>query len=262
MADEDGTESARRVADILIAVSEARGPVGVNELARRTAMSPTVAHRILRALVSRFLVEQDPETSQYSVGSAAILFGGQAIAHTNLRDVARPTLDRLMRQTGQTATLSALAGTRRSYLDQVLPDAEMKFSVELGQPYSLRIGSSGRVMLAHLASGVVRSILETPVPAEHGPEAAVDTDDLLRRLDEVRKRGVAISHGERISGAAGVAAVIHGPHANVVGAVNIVGPTSQFTDAALPGFIRSTQEAAAAIERDLRDASLPQRSRA
>jgi IclR family acetate operon transcriptional repressor len=249
----NGTESARRVADVLLGIAEAGEPIGVNDLARRTRLSPAVVHRIVRALGSRDLVEQDPQSQRYSVGSAAILLGAQALARTNLRDIARPALERLMRQTRQTATLSVLVGTQRTYVDQVLPDSEMRFSVETGRPYSLQVGSSGRIMLAYLPETIARSILGANVEESAGSEAAASLDDTLAKLRQVRAEGAAVSRGERIPGAAGVAAAIRNERGSVIGAINIVGPIHEFGEDVLPRLIQQTREAAGAVEEILRD---------
>ncbi|MEO3943375.1 IclR family transcriptional regulator [Paenarthrobacter nicotinovorans] len=248
MSTDAGTESARRVADILIALGDAYGPIGVNELARRAGLSPTVAHRILRALMSRSLVAQNPASQQYSLGLGAAFLSSNQMTHNSFRDLARPMLERLGAETGQTATLSVLGGLRRMYVDQVLPDSEMKMSVELGRPYGLHLGSTGRAILAGLPDATIDDALELSPWSDAVAPQPFDKKAFMRRVEEVRQTGVAVSRGERIPGAAGVAAAIHDATGRVTGAVNILGPVHEFTDVKVKEFRRAVIKAASNIE--------------
>ncbi|WP_051421486.1 IclR family transcriptional regulator [Paenarthrobacter nicotinovorans] len=248
MSTDAGTESARRVADILIALGDAYGPIGVNELARRAGLSPTVAHRILRALMSRSLVAQNPASQQYSLGLGAAFLSSNQMTHNSFRDLARPMLERLGAETGQTATLSVLGGLRRMYVDQVLPDSEMKMSVELGRPYGLHLGSTGRAILAGLPDATIDDALELSPWSDAVAPQPFDKKAFMRRVEEVRQTGVAVSRGERIPGAAGVAAAIHDETGRVTGAVNILGPVHEFTDVKVKEFRRAVIKAASNIE--------------
>jgi IclR family acetate operon transcriptional repressor len=248
MSTDTGTESARRVADILIALGDAYGPIGVNELARRAGLSPTVAHRILRALMSRSLVAQNPASQQYSLGLGAAFLSSNQMTRNSFRDLARPTLERLGAETGQTATLSVLGGLRRMYVDQVLPDSEMKMSVELGRPYGLHLGSTGRAILAGLPDASIEKALELSPWGDAVSPGPFDKGAFMRRIEEVRQTGVAVSRGERIPGAAGVAAAIHDITGQVTGAVNILGPVHEFTDVKVKEFRRAVLKAASTIE--------------
>lgn len=251
-SERQGTESARRVADVLLALTGGPASLGVVEIARGIDVSPTVTHRILQSLASRDLVTQDPHTQRYRLGSAAIAIGARAIADVDLAEAARPVLEHMVRETNETATVSALTGTRRVYLAQVLPDLEVKWTVDVGRAYSLRLASSGRAILAFLPQTTVDAVLAEPVPAEHGPEAALDTATMLERLAAVRRDGVAVSRGERLPGAAGVAAPVIGVHGSVVGAVNVIGPAHRFTDEAVARYRPLLVAAAARVTENLR----------
>ena len=52
-----GTESANRVADVLMAFARSDRPLGVTQLAREVDLSKAVVHRILQSLASRSLVQ-------------------------------------------------------------------------------------------------------------------------------------------------------------------------------------------------------------
>ena len=52
-----GTETAARVADVLLLFTRGPAALGVSEIARQLGLSKAVVHRILQSLASRSLVE-------------------------------------------------------------------------------------------------------------------------------------------------------------------------------------------------------------
>src|SRR6478735_7284652 len=145
-----GTESANRVADVLLAFSRSDRPLGVTQLAREVGLSKAVVHRILQSLTSRSLVQAVPGDAAYALGPAAIGLGTKAWGQLDVRRIAAPVLQRLRDQTRETATLSVLVGHRRIYLDQFESPQEVKMVVEIGPQYPLHSGASSRSILAHL----------------------------------------------------------------------------------------------------------------
>jgi DNA-binding IclR family transcriptional regulator len=138
-----------------------------------------------------------------------------------------PTLRGLQAETEETTTLSILVGTRRTYLDQVVSQNEIRMMVELGTFLPLHAGSSGKAILAFAASDVQERILSGPLdpPTE---STITDSAVLLRELERVRRDGVAVSRGERQLGAASVAAPIIGIDTTAIGSISVCGPVARF----------------------------------
>src|ERR671939_428456 len=105
-----GKPAARRVAAVenAVAVREALagGPLGTNDVARRTGLNPSSASRQLATLVDRDFVAHDDETGRYRLGSRLVELGNAALGQVDLRALARPELRSLVERTGETATLS------------------------------------------------------------------------------------------------------------------------------------------------------------
>ena len=94
------------------------------------------------------------------------------------------------------------------YVEQVEGRHAVKQIVEVGAEAPLHLGASGKAMLAFLPDGA------RPPTAR---AAALDAD-----LERVRRRGYAVSQGERIPGAASVAAPVF-DHTGVVGSISAAG---------------------------------------
>lgn len=241
-----GTESAERVADVLLAFSHGEGSIGVSKLARELDLSKAVIHRILQSLVSRSLISFDPGTREYSLGPSATVLGARALRQLDLRIVAREDLARLREETRETTTLSLRVANNRTYVDQHESMQEIKMTVELGRLYPLYAGASSRSILAFLPESVIEDIIEiglTPLT-----EATIrDAGELREQLAEIRTNGYAISRGERQSGAGSVAAPIFGGDRNVLGSISACGPLARFDAEAISRYIPLVTSAAARI---------------
>lgn len=245
-----GTESGGRVADVLLQFLDGPQNLGVSVIARDLGLSKAVVHRILQSLVGRGLLETDPANRAYRLGPAAAALGARALRDTELRRVALPQLRELQRLTGETTTISARIADRRVYLDQVVSQKEIKMTVELGRPYPLHAGSSGRAIMAFLPHANQEALLEgTLEPLT--PETVVDTERLRSLLDTVRATGIAMSGGERQIGAASLASPVFNLDGQPVGALSVCGPVSRFTDEVRERFAPLVMDSADAVSRAL-----------
>jgi IclR family transcriptional regulator, acetate operon repressor len=224
-----GTEAATRVADVLLLFLSGPAALGVSEISRRSGLSKTVVYRILRSLASRELVVFNEDGRNYSLGPAAAALGARALSDLELRRVAMPVLRRLQHDTEETTTLSELLGTMRIYLDQVPSLKEIKMTVELGRPFPLHAGASGRVILAFAPPGLREFVLGRPLAALT-PLTPTDGEELAVELARIQEVGTAVSYGERQHGAGSVAAPVLGPDGHAVGSISACGPVDRFDE--------------------------------
>lgn len=245
-----GTVAAARVADVLLAVGSDPAPVGVTELARRLGLSKAVVHRILQSLESRQLLGFDAATRTYEVGPAAVVLGARALRDQELRRAALPVLRQLQTATGETTTVSALVGTSRIYLDQVVSQRELKMMVEIGRPFPLHAGSSSKAILAFVPADLREQVLAREL-AELTPQTITTRAGLEDELMAVRRRGVAVSRGERQHGAGSIAAPVRDAHGDVIGSLSICGPINRFTSSVLRQFAPLVRRSADEVTRIL-----------
>ncbi|MEO8282363.1 MAG: IclR family transcriptional regulator [Pseudarthrobacter sp.] len=222
---EGGTESADRVADVLLLFSRADGALGVSEIARSLGLSKAVVHRILRSLSSRGLLQTLSQSSSYALGPAAIGMGNNAWSQSDFRTVAGPVLRALRDKTRETATLSVLSSHSRIYLDQYESPQEIKMIVEIGVRHPLHSGASSRAILAYLPEAYV----DEAVAQLEALHPGFDEAGYRHKLDKVRKDGYAVSQNERNTGAASIAAAFFDKAGNVLGSISSCGPVSRYS---------------------------------
>ncbi len=243
-----GTESAGRVADVLLLFADEPGSLGVTEISRRLGLSKAVVHRIVRSLVSRDLLAADGRS--YRLGAAAVALGARAFGNLDLPRAAMPALRELQIQTEETATVTALVGNRRVYLDQIPSLKEIKMTVELGRPFPLHAGASGKVILAFAPPGLKEQALSGELE-KMTPLTVVERSKLEEELQGIEESGTAASHGERQHGAGSVAAPVFGVDGYALGSISVCGPVDRFDEETVSRLVPLVRDAAHRISRKI-----------
>ena len=83
--------------------------LGLGEIAERSGLRASTAHRIVRALVHGGLLAQDSRTERYHLGARLAVLGPDGDRRYGL-DLAQPDLDGLARSTGEAASLGVRSG--------------------------------------------------------------------------------------------------------------------------------------------------------
>src|SRR5579859_5907053 len=110
-------QSVDRAVSVLEHLSQG-GWSGVTDVANALDVHKSTAHRMLTTLKARGLVEQDADTDRYRLGLGLVLLARSVTADLDLTRACRPVAQRLSAHTGETVTVSVLAGQELIVVDQ------------------------------------------------------------------------------------------------------------------------------------------------
>jgi IclR family acetate operon transcriptional repressor len=224
---ETPTATVGRVTALLNVFAESPGDLGITEIAETLGLAKSVVHRLAAALTKAGYLTQTPGTRRYALGPSATRLGHAALGQKDIRGRARPLLRDLAAVTGETTTLSTLAGDGRVYAEQVESTHPVRQSVRIGEVAPLHAGASGKAMLAFLPetrrASVLAHLMKSRVLLADGSKLDIAT--LKRDLDSIRRRGFATSQAERILGATSAAAPVFDNHGDVVGSISVASVT-------------------------------------
>jgi DNA-binding IclR family transcriptional regulator len=237
-----------RALAVLGVLADSSQPMGVTEIARRVGLPKSVVHYHVSALVRNRYVEARPDR-RYGLGHAALRLGRGNYSNIELRSRALPHMRALHHETWETVALSVLVGREGVYVDQLVSPHDIKLAVDLGRPYPLHTGASGRVMLAFLPEEVKETVLSQRL---EGLTAGTVTDPAALRglLAESRESGVAVSRSERQEGAGSVAAPVF-DSLGVAGAICVCGPAYRFEETVVERYRPLVKAATAQLSREL-----------
>ena len=199
------------------------GELGTNEIARRTGINASTVSRLLATLGSGRFVEHVPETGRYRLSLRLIELGNAVLGRLDLRTLARPHLQALVRETGETATLSAPGEHDAITVDFAHSSSVVQSVAQLGRPSIGHATAAGKVMLA---------FGDVELPAEpftsFTPRTITTRERLIEELERVRSRGFAEAREEREEGLSAIAAPVWDGRGDFVGIIGVQGPASRF----------------------------------
>jgi DNA-binding IclR family transcriptional regulator len=239
-------QAVDRAAALLKAVADSRQPPTVVELAGRTGLNRSTAWRLLATLDQQGLVERDPVTQRYSLGYAILQMaaGGD---HDALVRRARPAVERLATQTGETVSLAVAKRFELVYVDQVEAPTVMSPNW-LGRPAPLHATSSGKAFLAWLPPEERAALLTPARLKRYTPTTITTRPQLEHELEAVRRLGYSICAGELEETLWGVSAAVLNERERPVAIVTVWGPEHRVPRERLPEIGGYAVRAAAEIK--------------
>jgi len=172
-----------------------REPLALAALVEATGISRPTTHRLACALEAHNLVRRDEE-GRFALGMRLVALGHAASDDLNIVEAARPALESLRDELGESVQLYVRDGERRVCTLSLESPHGLRTIVPLGAALPLEVGSAGKVL-----RGVT------------GP------------------KGWAESVGEREEGVASVSAPVVDAAGRVIAAVSVSGPIQRTTKA-------------------------------
>jgi IclR family KDG regulon transcriptional repressor len=224
------TQSIDRAIAILDYFCADHPEAGVREIARELKLHPSTVGRMLATLTSLDILIQDDSTHRYKLGPKVLKWGAVYLGNLNLPNEARPYMQSLREKTNETVSLYVPSGNERVLIERKESTHFIRVIAQVGERMPLYAGASGKVFLAFLPPEKREEVIETKRLERLTSQTIVNIEELRKELVQIRKRGYAISHGERVEGASSVSAPIFNFRNQVIGAISISGPTSRFSE--------------------------------
>jgi DNA-binding IclR family transcriptional regulator len=201
------------------------GEIGVNQLAEQVNLAPSTVHRLLKLLCDEGIAEWNPTTRGYSAGPGLYRIGARVVANMQLPQIVTPFVQRLAERYNETILFGLYLPTQRAMSFAARADGSqaLQYRIEMNTPLPLLWGASGKVILAELPDDEIARI---HAEGEASPAAGQDVPDLaslMTELHTIHAAGVAVTDSEKLPGARGVAAPVHGAH-GVIGCLVLTSP--------------------------------------
>jgi len=212
--------------DVLDVIAGDNRSLTLSEIARKTGLSKPSAHHMLVTLESRHFVMREPDSPRYRLGWALYELGANVVRNVNLSRVARPYLDRLSAQTGESTLLGILDNDSVLYLDRGEAPGGLTMVADAGRRGSLHATASGKVLLAFGDPMLVDALLARSLP-QYTRATVTSAAGLRRQLAQVRARGFATCWQEAELGLCSLAVPLRDYTSAVVGTLTLAGPAAR-----------------------------------
>lgn len=219
----------------------------LSELALRTGMPPSSAHRLLMTMQADRFVAFDDATSEWSVGVEAFRTGSSFLRRTKVTEVARDVMRALVEQTGESVNIAVPDGGEVVFVGQVESPQPIRAFFAPGVRTPMHASGIGKALLAAMSQADVERALQRTGLPEFTPKTLTAPQDLFADLDRIRARGWSLDDEERNLGMRCVAAAIFNVHGEAVAGISISGPIGRLDADRVGEFGPVVRRAAAAV---------------
>jgi IclR family transcriptional regulator, acetate operon repressor len=246
-ARDSGVQSVDRALHIIETLAEDDEGYRLSDLAVRTGLSTSTAHRLLTTLEKRRFVQFDRTCSKWHVGAQSFAVGATFTRRRNFVAQAMPYLRKLRDQTRETANLAVVDDESIIVLTRIESREIMRSLTKVGGRVAMVASGVGKAVLATYADEDVSAIIHRHGMPRLTEKSIVRASDLFRELATVRACGYAVDDEEARIGLRCVAAVVFNDCSEPLAAISVSGMTSRVTKERLPELGRAVREAAAEL---------------
>ncbi len=247
----DKNQSLERSVAILDCFTLDAPVMGIREVARKANLSSSTAGRLMAAMKELGILNQDPETLAYMMGSRVLAWAGIYTVTSDVRTLSLPVMVRLQEQTRETISLYVMEGNDRVCVERLESSETVRIVARVGRRIPLYAGSAGKVFLAYLPESRRDEILAGIKLIPMTKRTITDLDELKTNLYKIQRQGYAVSKGEWVLEASGVAAPIFDQFERISAALTISGPSQRFTEEKIHEIAALVKPAAEEISREL-----------
>lgn len=227
MANGDGTVA--KALDVLDLVAGRGHPVRFSELLDHSPYPKATLYRLLQTLVAQRMLAFDAERSTYTMGLRLVRLAHAAWAQSALAPIARPYLDHLSAEVGETVHLAQMDHAQVLYVDKRNARDPIPMYSQAGKVGPAFCTGVGKAMLAHLPADTLPGILSQQSWHRFTPTTITTALQMERELAQIRTRGFAFDNEEHEPGIICVAVPILSSSQALLGALSVTS-TTQRTD--------------------------------
>lgn len=194
-----GARSLEKALDILYSFDPHSPEQSLSQISHKLHLPPSTARRLLKGLDSRDLIQQDPITQLYRLGSGILFLASVVQNGLDIRRVALPVMERLRDSTGENTSLHEFREGKRICIEKMESKEVLRDTILIGDQFPAHCGASGKVLLAYLKGEELKKYLQSRPLQALTPRTITDPKKLLAELGKIRRKGFAFSSGERVA---------------------------------------------------------------
>ncbi|MBN7786538.1 helix-turn-helix domain-containing protein [Ponticoccus gilvus] len=223
----DFVSSLSRGLEILSSFSRTSKKMTLSEVAAETGMSRATARRFLLTLVKEGYVVTDGKL--FDLTPKVLDLGFSVLSKIGIWDRARPLMERLSEQTGESCTAAILDGLDVVYVAGVQAHNIISVGISVGSRQSAFYTANGRVLLASQPEDNWDGIIANARLLPRTQHSITNKAELRMVLEQVRDQGWALVDQELEEGLLSIAIPLKFRSGVLAGSINIAVPSIRAT---------------------------------
>ena len=254
MKERAGIQSVEVGFSLLEALGRAAGPLMLRDLAAAAGMSAAKAHRYLVSFQRLQLVVQDPTSTRYDLGPAALKLGLASLSRLDAVKLGRVRASTLMEQIGHTVALAVWGNHGPTIVHWEESPQAVTVNLRLGDVMPLLSSATGRCFAAYVSKEAIAPMLReelTRAQKQGRTDVPASMAGVRAMLDDVRARAAARVVDVLLPGIVAFCVPVFDADGHMALGIVALGPVGTFDgdwDGAVHGALR---QAAAQLSSDL-----------
>jgi IclR family transcriptional regulator, acetate operon repressor len=220
-----GIQVIARAVAVLQKLREHPDGLSLGELAKLLKLPRSTVQRIVAALDDENLVISASPTRGVRLGPALLSLA--AATRFEISEIARPTLQEISLQSGETVDLSLLDGNKLVFVDQIVGGHRLKAESGIGVSFSLHSTAPGKAMISAMTDAELLTLRPKMSLERVTPNTITTWDALSKEISSVRQRGIADDVEENSIGICAISMALRLPGGEIA-AISVPVPTQRF----------------------------------
>jgi DNA-binding IclR family transcriptional regulator len=221
----DGTVG--KALEVLDQVAEYGRPVRFGELLAESVHPKATLYRLVQTLTNQGMLSFDEAQQTYAPGLRLVRLAHAAWRQSSLAPVARPHLDALSAEVGETIHLAQLDQGQVLYVDKRNARTPIEMFSQAGKIGPGYCTGVGKAMIAHLDESAREDAIRRQAFFQHTAHTLANEAGFRAELDDIRAQGIAFDREEHEPGIICIAAPILSSKDRVMGALSITSSTER-----------------------------------
>lgn len=247
MSKKDSVKTVDRLVSIVNSFNRERSTWSLTELSIKLGIPKSTLHRFLASLESHGILRRGHTDGLWRLGYQLVSWGNFAAESSGLRQVAKPILEDLVSETGETTILTVYNRHHVVCIEKVETTQPVRMTLEVGKTRMPHAGASSKILLAYLPDGEIQTIIHENGLPKLCNNTITNPQELRIELGKIRGQGYAQSEEETDLDAWGIAVPVYDRDSEVIASIGIAGPISRFREELLQNHVDACKLAAQRI---------------
>ena len=237
---------------MLSLLAKSTKPLTQLEISQALGWPKSSTYELIYTLLEKGIVEfANEDCKTFRLGLKVFEIGMSVLEKSDLPKIARPFLEQLSANAGETVFMAVEDKGAIVYLDRVEENTSITTTVGLGTRRPMHCTGLGKALLATYPASRVKEVWDLTDRIAYTANTIREYDVLARELEKTRARGYAIDNREMEDEIFCVAAPVYGRSDKAVGAISIAAIYLRMDEKKTELFGRMITETALAISKRL-----------
>lgn len=228
---------------VLRLLADSKSGLGLAEISRQSSLNKTTAYRLLGVMEQYRYVERNGSNGQYCLGSKLVELGAKAISGLDLVARARPFLERLVAETGETAHLAVLRGGQVLSLANAESPRTLRTPATVGGRSPAHCTAVGKAILAFSPPAEIDQFISDYGLKKYTKNTITRPAAFRSALQRARQNRYAVDDEEFEEGLRCVGTPVWNHSRTVIGAISVTGPAIRLTQDRMPALVSCVVQA-------------------